>query len=451
MEDPVLTNDLESYVNSFVKQNTISGNSNAEILRIADAMKSRNYSLHDMIELLGPFLNSHEEKDRNRATLLVALLIDVPDVIVKSPAVIHLFVVFFCRRLHDFPSIAPCLQALTSIIKSCQDVFDTKYCDISDIFSHLTKQIHIPSYAQNIRQRAIELLFYLFQQSSYREALELSMTNYHIFEGILNVFDNEKDPRCLLVSLQLLSYTLSHYDTYLIELKMNTIHEGEDIEIIDRIFEQTSCYFPIAFSPPPDDPIGISPLTLSQLLEDCLCSHKALISYSIPFFFDHIHHETSQTRIAALHAIYRIIYELGYMSLLSTTKSTTDTDTDHHDHDYMEDDEEEDAHHDHHNHIENDYTNYLHQMSDIIYDIITQEANEQILHEIYQIVQILTKSIVHEYSKIILIEKNETIHLEEQLIILQETETWKYYFHELFSKITIELQGNLESIKVQQS
>ena len=77
-------------------------------------------------------------------------------------------------------------------------------------------------------------------------------------EALLEACDGEKDPRCLMASLALLKQAMAHFPS--------------SVEAVaDRLFDAAACYFPITFTPPPDDPFGISPEALTLLLEDCLC------------------------------------------------------------------------------------------------------------------------------------------------------------------------------------
>jgi hypothetical protein len=94
-------------------------------------------------------LTAADDKVRHRATLLLADLLSLPVDQAKPPpppleaAVVHLFVVFFCHRLSDYPSIIPSLQALTALISLHSSSFDQKYDDVLDIFQTVFKELDV--------------------------------------------------------------------------------------------------------------------------------------------------------------------------------------------------------------------------------------------------------------------------------------------------------------------
>lgn len=65
--------------------------------------------------------------------------------------------------------------------------------------------------------------------------------------------EGEKDPRCLILCLRVLGTTQQLFPT------------AAD-ELAEQCFDVTACYFPITFTPPPNDPFGITPEMLSQAL-----------------------------------------------------------------------------------------------------------------------------------------------------------------------------------------
>lgn len=71
--------------------------------------------------------------------------------------------------------------------------------------------------------------------------------------------EGEKDPRCLVLSLRLLK-------------RLQTIFPKAADESAESIFDVTACYFPITFTPPPNDPYRITPDMLSQALQAVLCA-----------------------------------------------------------------------------------------------------------------------------------------------------------------------------------
>ena len=69
--------------------------------------------------------------------------------------------------------------------------------------------------------------------------------------GLVRAMDGEKDPRCLLVCLRCVAALLSAPFAAL------------TAPLSNELFDVTACYFPITFTPPANDPHGITREQLS--------------------------------------------------------------------------------------------------------------------------------------------------------------------------------------------
>ncbi len=58
--------------------------------------------------------------------------------------------------------------------------------------------------------------------------------------------------------------------------------------IAENIFDVTAVYFPITFTPPPNDPHGIRPEVLRELLRDVLTSGAAIAPFTLPLLLDKV-------------------------------------------------------------------------------------------------------------------------------------------------------------------
>ena len=298
-------------------------------------------------------------------------------------AVIHLFVIFFCHRISDYPSITPSLHALAALIKYHYNSFDIKYYDVLDIFQTIIKVLKVQSLAQSIRQKVFNLfdsiissdMFPNNEQNKQKEkftnqegniekstkrvktskikdaSINITTINnadnndnnddsesatsylyiielfgseqacYDVFCGVVNSIEGEKDPRCLVVALQILSKFIEKF-SFLFSLSSkndlsnsssnkNNINENDNNkddkeEIIEKIFENVACYFPITFTPPDDDTYGVTTEMLINSLENVFCVHSVLHKYVLPFLIDHLTDESSVGRVQATKFLVRI-------------------------------------------------------------------------------------------------------------------------------------------------
>ena len=99
-------------------------------------------ALMSLIMTLESYLTSSDDKERNRATLLLARLLEGQQKML-SASQIHHFCVFFNSRVADYPSLSPCLRALRGIVLHQWEHFDEKYQDITDIFDTIFKELEV--------------------------------------------------------------------------------------------------------------------------------------------------------------------------------------------------------------------------------------------------------------------------------------------------------------------
>lgn len=98
--------------------------------------------LMGLIMQLESFLTSSDDKERNKATLLLAKLLEAQQEPLAASQ-IHHFCVFFNSRVADYPSLAPCLRAIRGLVVHQWQHFDEKYQDVSDIFDTLFRELEV--------------------------------------------------------------------------------------------------------------------------------------------------------------------------------------------------------------------------------------------------------------------------------------------------------------------
>ena len=129
--------------------------------------------------------------------------------IVLESAVIHLFVVFFCHRLSDYPSLVPSIDALTALVKIHIKSFNNKYYDILDIFQTILKEINFSNLAQTIRQKLFNLFYEIFSSN--------------IFDGDNNNDNNNKNVTVVTIKSTKLSEKSNKKELNEIQ-KLNTMY-----------------------------------------------------------------------------------------------------------------------------------------------------------------------------------------------------------------------------------
>jgi Dos2-interacting transcription regulator of RNA-Pol-II len=260
--------------------------------------------------------------------MLLANLLHLPELqeLHFEPAVIHLFVVFFSHRLSDYPSIVPSLHALQALIKYHAESFNSKYSDVLDIFQTVFREIDVGSLAQTIRQKVFDLFLAILSSECVKsQGNDIADKKSHnidlfgseavcleIFTGLVVSMEGEKDPRCLVAALKSLELGIKHF-SFLFD--NSTESTGTPVftggpspsdGIMEKLFDSVACYFPITFSPPEDDPFGVTTESLIQSLENVLCAHSALHKHVLPFLVDHLTDETTLGRVQATSLLARL-------------------------------------------------------------------------------------------------------------------------------------------------
>ena len=261
-------------------------------------------------ELIGHLqkpLSSDDDKLRKRAILLLAQIFERRPNASLKPAAVHLLVVFLCNRLKDMPSLEPTLQTLQGLLTHHGDKMVSKYNDRIDILHALVTDISVPTCAQNIRSRTFKLLLQVLETLDKDTATGLPNADAWL-EEVIAAGEGEKDPRCLLLFLQILKRCQVVFAV--------TMHQLTDLQ--QTLFDAVSCYFPITFTPPPDDVFGVTSSMLVEALHEVLCD-TSCARLSIPFLVDQL--EIADLNIGKRHALQALVYQTRTIGLRSSVRA----------------------------------------------------------------------------------------------------------------------------------
>ena len=177
---------------------------------------------------------------------------------------IQTFVLFFSDRLKDHHSIQPIvLYGFLGLI-SYQNVLDNDIIKIVQVIFH---EVHVQSLTQSDRSN----VFNLFNNLLKTKMNVLKRISADFLLGFIQAMDSERDPRNLLICFQNSKIILENFEISLFE---------------EDFFEVLSCYFPIEFTPPKNNPFNISREDLVLGLRTCLTSTKQFALYAIPLYVE---------------------------------------------------------------------------------------------------------------------------------------------------------------------
>ncbi len=274
----------------------------------------RRKRFEEVVAQMGPYLTSEKGRIRTKAAALLGEVLNrLPD-LPLSDAAVHHYVEFFTSRLSDFPSVAGSLLALRALLQYHGGAA-RKEADV--IATAVFKDVHVPSMTQTIRQRTFEVLYEMMDPlggsgdaDDQDVPASLHSMSAAFIRGLLDCVEGEKDPRCLILCLKVLSRTQAAFPA------------AAD-EHIEALFDVTACYFPITFTPPPNDPYGITPEMLSQALRDALTTRPPMAEFVLPLLVDKLTSTHVPAKLEALATLQMATGRYGVRAMRKNLPSLT--------------------------------------------------------------------------------------------------------------------------------
>uniref|UniRef100_A0A8D0CK41 MMS19 nucleotide excision repair protein n=1 Tax=Scleropages formosus TaxID=113540 RepID=A0A8D0CK41_SCLFO len=119
--------------------------------------------------------------------------------------------------------------------------------------------------------------------------------------GFVQAMDGERDPRNLLLAFQ---------------IARNILHRGYELgSFTEELFEVTSCYFPIDFSPPPNDPHGITQQELILALRAVLTGTVCFAEFLLPLVIEKLDSDIQSAKLDSLQTLAACASMYGYREL----------------------------------------------------------------------------------------------------------------------------------------
>jgi hypothetical protein len=294
-----------------------------ENLRYVISMVPAKASLGDLIREMGVYFTNVEGTVRRRATTLLSSVLEAAitgkntDFMLSRPEAVQTLVGFFTDRLGDYPSVPPCLKGLRLLLEFCS-VHPSIYPSVAiSVATAMFTHLHVQAMEQPLRQAVFEILLHLVSSPVHVSALTARASISGASDapyaldfavGVVQAIDGEKDPRCLLIALHLVGR--------LLQSNTNGAFADAVAAYTQELFEVTACYFPITFTPPPNDPHGITKEALVGALRGVFTSTPRLAEFVIPLCVEKLSSHVSEAKRDALQtlAVVAESYGVGSMS-----------------------------------------------------------------------------------------------------------------------------------------
>lgn len=252
------------------------------LTRVLEQLRS-GLRFEELVRNLGEYLTHQSAAIRQGGMqLLASVLESVPELPLPPPTLQHT-VNFFCERLQDYPAVPACLRAMECITRFHSAALPQGLA--ATMAKAVFKELHVPSLTQPMRHSCFALFHNVLQGDRFLPELQEMGADFAF--GVAQSMEAEKDPRCLLLCLDVVRTILARFDDR-VEAAM------------EELFEVTACYYPITFTPPPNDPHGITKAQLVNALRAVFCARVTLARFVIPLLLEKLSSSLVDAKLDAL-------------------------------------------------------------------------------------------------------------------------------------------------------
>ncbi|NWU74696.1 MMS19 protein, partial [Onychorhynchus coronatus] len=226
-------------------------------------------------------LENTDPRTRGRGIQLLSEVLLQCYSLLQEKEVLHL-VLFYESRLQDHHLVIPSVLQGLRALSMCEVLSPGLAVSV---LKAIFQEVHVQSLLQLGRHTVYSIITNFM---STREE-ELKGLGADFTFGFIQVMDGEKDPRNLLVAFQIVrdiitkDYALGPF--------------------VEELFEVTSCYFPVDFTPPPNDPHGIQREDLILSLRAVLASTPQFAEFLLPLLIEKLDSELQSAKLDSLQTL----------------------------------------------------------------------------------------------------------------------------------------------------
>ncbi|XP_015201878.2 MMS19 nucleotide excision repair protein homolog isoform X1 [Lepisosteus oculatus] len=286
----------------------VSGQQDSKAAETATGVKTGLFTILELVEALGWSLTSCEPRVRARGVQLLSwVLQECCGSLSEKEA--EVLTVFYENRLKDHYVITPhVLQGIKALTQSPALPPGLAVSILKSLF----QDIHVQSLMQAERSCVYSILLNLMESreegegpSGGRQRMssgeELKKLGADFVFGFVQAIDGEKDPRNLLLAFQ---------------IARNILHRGYELGLFaEELFEVTSCYFPIDFSPPPNDPHGVTREQLVLALREVLSGTPSFAEFLLPLLIEKLDSDVQSAKLDSLQTLTACTSVYGHREL----------------------------------------------------------------------------------------------------------------------------------------
>uniref|UniRef100_A0A669F3E2 MMS19 nucleotide excision repair protein n=1 Tax=Oreochromis niloticus TaxID=8128 RepID=A0A669F3E2_ORENI len=246
----------------------VSGLQDSKAKDAAKGVKDGKFTVLQLVEALGSSLTSSQPHTRARGVHLLSEVLQecYGDLTERE---VEVLIAFYENRLKDHYVVTPpVLKGLKALTKCTNLPPGSAVSMLRSVFQDIHVQVRLSYCTFKLKGLGADFVF-----------------------GFVQSMDGERDPRNLLLAFQ---------------IAKNLIHGGYDLgKFTEELFEVTSCYFPIDFSPPPNDPHGITREELVQALRAVLTGTPKFAEFLLPLLIEKLDSDVQSAKLDSLQTLVR--------------------------------------------------------------------------------------------------------------------------------------------------
>ncbi|XP_071903172.1 MMS19 nucleotide excision repair protein homolog isoform X4 [Coffea arabica] len=240
------------HIESYVDSSSSPSQQAASVDALAILLKNDLLTLEALVRELDLYLTTTDSIIRSRGTLLLGELLTQLELKPLSDAAIHSLIGFLTERLEDWRALRGALVGCLALLRRKTDVGVVTENDAEAVMKSYMQYLQVQSMGQHDRKLCFELLECLLER--YPNAVQ--PLGNELFYSICEGIDEEKDPQCLILAFHIVE----------VAAKLFPDPSGPFTSYAADIFEILGRYFPIHFTHPKSEDIGVSRDELSRAL-----------------------------------------------------------------------------------------------------------------------------------------------------------------------------------------
>ncbi|KAG2386752.1 hypothetical protein C9374_002496 [Naegleria lovaniensis] len=308
----IILSEIASLIDTFCNPDIPSSKKEGAKRLLIDHVQGGRLSINDGIKLLGEYLNhATDEKIRGSAYAILHLILEnVPDQNMDNQddhqtKLVTTLLRFITDRLYDFDCLATLVPCLFVCFNRWPNLISLEQC--THIVLQFFENVNVQSIASASGvQSATKTRAMCFEWFSLLiDKFPSIVKSVNFLNGFIQSIEGERDPANLITCFDMVPRIIELFDM-----------QSENTEkiltgISDDLFDVTSCYFPITYTPPPNDTRGITRSDISNKLLKCFACNKYFAPSLFPFLLEKLSSDLIETKIEALEYMCYCIEQYG--------------------------------------------------------------------------------------------------------------------------------------------